>query len=90
MYYIRYIIYTIYYYTAALRRVFITLFGVGGIELYMLNHYETESENCFTSDCLTRITNILCTPVPMTEINDIMSAMDNVIVYYMLKCHEKW
>lgn len=89
MYYVKYIIYTIYYYAAALRRCFIALFGVGGSELYMLIHSETESDDYFTGDCLTRIANILSTPVPMTTINDILSAMDNIIVYYILKCYDK-
>jgi hypothetical protein len=90
MYYIRYIIYTIYYNVAALRRLFIALFGVGGSELYMLIHSETESDDCFTADCFTRMANITIAPVHMTKINDNLTAIDNVIVYYMLKCHEKW
>lgn len=83
------IINNIRYQVAGLRRIFIAFFSVGWIELYMSIHSDTESDDCFTLDCLTRINSIGTTPVKWEEINDALSAIDNVIIYYMLKCYDK-
>lgn len=89
MNYIRCIINNIRYNAAVLRRDFITLVGVGGSELYMLFHSETESEICLLEECFGRILNIITTPIKWEEINDALAAIDNVIIYYMLKCYDK-